>query len=170
MLIRNEEREDMSAVYEVNLAAFDTPGEAKLVNKLRKEVHPIISLVAEESEEVVGYILFTPVKLSGSPELKIMGLGPMAVMPAYHGKGIGSALVRAGLEKCKEQGYGAVAVLGHTWFYPRFGFKASVLFDIRPEYDVPEEVFMILELQPDYLLDASGTIQYHPLFNTVQSV
>lgn len=167
MQIRLEEREDMSAVYEVNISAFETPAEAKLVNKLRKEVKPIISLVAEENEEIVGHILFTPVRLSGDPELKIMGLGPMAVIPAYHGKGIGSALVRAGLAKCKESGYGAVAVLGHTWFYPRFGFKPSVLYDIRPEYDVPEEVFMILELEPDYLMDASGSIQYHPLFNTV---
>jgi putative acetyltransferase len=167
MLIRTEEREDMPGVYEVNISAFETPGEAKLVNKLRKEVNPIISLVAEENEDIVGHILFTPVRLSGNPELKIMGLGPMAVLPAYHGRGIGSALVRAGLEKCKELGFGAVAVLGHTWFYPRFGFKPSVLYDIRPEFDVPEEVFMILELQPDYLLDASGSIQYHPLFNNV---
>jgi putative acetyltransferase len=72
--------------------------------------------------------------------------------------------VTNGLEHCKKLGYGACVVLGHTWFYPRFGFVPSVRFSIRSEYDVPDDVFMLHELEPGYLNGASGTIQYHPAF------
>lgn len=167
MQIRPEEPADYTAVYDVNASAFDTIAEAKLVNRLRKEAHPIISLVAEENAEIVGYILFSPVKLSTCPGLKLMGLGPMAVRPGNQGKGFGSALVKAGLEMCKSLGYGAVVVLGHTWFYPRFGFKPSVQYGVQSEYDVPDEVFMVVEIEPGYLRGCSGTIKYHPAFNEI---
>ncbi len=96
-----------------------------------------------------------------------MGLGPLSVIPERQGEGIGSALVMAGLEKCKELGYGAVIVLGHPGYYPRFGFMPSVNYGISSEYDVPPEVFMVLELQPGYLQNAPGIIQYHVAFNGV---
>ena len=167
MPIREEEPEDVSAVYAVNVSAFDTHAEADLVDILRREAHPIISLVAEENGAIIGHIMFSPVSLSGHLELRIMGLGPMAVIPGRQGEGIGSALVKAGLEKCKELGYGAVIVLGHTRYYPRFGFVPSVNYGISSEYDVPPEVFMVLELHPGYLQDAPGIIQYHAAFNGV---
>jgi len=69
-------------------------------------------------------------------------------------------LVRAGLEACKEIGAGAVVVLGHSDYYPRFGFTAAVNFGIGCEYDVPAEAFMALELRPGYLRGASGTVKY----------
>jgi putative acetyltransferase len=155
------------AIHAVNSRAFATPNEANLVDVLRKQVWPYISLVAEEDGNIVGHILFTPVTLSSHAELKIMELGPMAVLPEHQGKGIGSALVRAGLEKCTEISYGAVVVLGHPGFYPRFGFLPSVNFGIRYEYDVLPEVFMIMELIPGYLQTASGVIHYHPAFDNV---
>ena len=167
MLIRPEEPEDYSAVHTVNAAAFETPAEANLVEALRKQASPVISLVAEEQGEIVGHILFSPVTLTGNAELKIMGLAPMAVLPRCQGRGIGTALVKAGLAACKEHGYGAVVVLGHTWFYPRFGFVASVHFGIRCEYDAPEEAFMVMELKPGYLEGAGGTIKFHPAFNEI---
>jgi len=115
----------------------------------------------------VGHILFSPVLLSGFPDLKIMGLGPLAVAPKFQCKGIGSALTETGLELCKQLGYGAIIVLGHPGYYPRFGFRPSVLYDITCEYDVPEDVFMVVELQPGYLEGLSGVIKYHPAFKNV---
>jgi putative acetyltransferase len=165
LLIRPEGSWDYLAVHEVNAKAFETPAEANLVDELRKVVHPYVSLVAEEDGEIVGHILFTPVTLSRHVDLKIMGLGPMAVAPMQQRKGIGSGLVKAGLERCKDLGFGAAVVLGHKDFYPRFGFMPSVRYGIGCEYDVPPEVFMVIELQPGYLQGASGTIQYHPAFN-----
>ncbi len=111
--------------------------------------------------------MFSPVTLPGFPELKIMGLGPMAVIPGHQGQGIGSALVRAGLKQCRQIGFGAVVVLGHPEYYPRFGFVPSTRFGIGCEYDVPKEVFMVLELDNGYLHSASGKVEYHTAFNNL---
>ena len=167
MLIRTEEPKDRPAVHAVNVSAFETPAEANLVDMLRKEACPVVALVAEDNEAVVGNIMFSPVSLSGHAGFKIMGIGPMAVAPEHQRKGIGSALVRAGLERCKQLGVGAVVVLGHHGYYPRFGFLPSVRFGIGCEYNVPEDVFMVMELQPGYLRNATGTIKYHAAFNNV---
>lgn len=165
MLIRDEKVSDWAAVSAVNESAFETSLEANLVDTLRTQVQPVISLVAEEDRNVIGHILFSPVSLSGHPKSKIMGLAPMAVTPELQRKGIGSALVKAGLERCEQIGFGAVAVLGHPEYYPRFGFAPSSHFGIGCEYDVAEEVFMVLELEPGYLHDKSGTIKFHPAFD-----
>lgn len=89
----------------------------------------------------------------------------MAVIPAFQRKGIGSALVRAGLEQCEQRGFDAVVVLGHPEYYPRFGFLPSSRFGIDSEYDVPEEVFMAMELSPGALHGKTGRIKYHQVFN-----
>ena len=167
MLVRNEEEKDLVAVHAVNASVFESSAEANLVDALRKQAHPVVSLVAEDSKAIVGHILFSPVSLSGHPGLKIMGLAPMAVTLAHQNKGIGSALVRAGLERCKELGFGAIVVLGHPEYYPRFGFSPSARFGIGCEYEAPEEAFMVVELQPSYLRSKSGTIKYHAAFKNV---
>jgi putative acetyltransferase len=76
-------------------------------------------------------------------------------------------LVRAGLEQCKKDGSGAVVVLGHSEYYPRFGFSPSARFGISCEYEVPEEVFIMVELQPGFLHGASGKVKYHAAFSNV---
>jgi putative acetyltransferase len=95
--------------------------------------------------------MFSPVSLSGHPGLKIMGLAPMAVAPEQQRKAIGSALVRAGLDRCKHLGFGAVVVLGHPGYYPALVFLSSMRFGIKSEYEALEEEFMVLELLPGYL-------------------
>ena len=167
MLIRADEKKDWAAVHAVNASAFETSAEARLVARLREEAQPVVSLVAAEDGEIVGNIIFSPVLLDGHTHLKILGLGPMAVLPKHQRKGIGSALVRAGLEQCKQIGVGAIVLVGHPEFYPRFGFRPASGFGIRCEFDVPEEAFMVLEIQPGFLTGASGTIQYHPAFREV---
>lgn len=154
-------------MYNVNVAAFGTPTEAILVEALREQAHPIISLVAEAEGELVGHIMFSNVSLSGHPELKVMGLAPMAVAPGHQCKGIGSALVRAGLESCRESGIAAVVVIGHPEYYPRFGFVPASQFGIDSEFEVPEGVFMAMGLQADALSERSGRVKYHAAFNPV---
>ncbi len=61
---------------------------------------------------------------------------------------------------------GAVVVLGHPAYYPRFGFSPSARFGIGCEHDVPEDVFMIVELQAGFLRGAFGTIKYHAAFSS----
>jgi putative acetyltransferase len=167
MRIRTEEERDWVAVHAVNVSAFETTAEANLVDALRQEASPVVSLVAEDAGTIVGHIMFSPVSLPGHADLKIMGLAPMAVAPDYQRKGIGSALVRAGLEDCKHLGFGAVVVLGNSEYYPRFGFSPASRFGIGCEYEVPEAAFMVIELRAGFLLGASGKIKYHPAFGEV---
>ena len=167
MLIRAEEQQDWDAVHALNASAFETPAEANLVDTLRQQARPLVSLVAEDNGEILGHIMFSPVSLPGHPELRIMGLAPMAVALEQQRKGIGSALVRAGLEQCNHLDFGAVVVLGHPDYYPRFGFSTSTRFGIGCEYDVPQEAFMVVELKPGYLDRASGKIKYHAAFSDI---
>ena len=165
--IRRENEGDEAAVQAVNESAFETSEEARLVAALREQAQPLISLVADDEGKIIGHIMFSPVALDGHHELKIMGLAPMAVVPERQHQGIGAALVLEGLEACKKLGFGAVVVLGHAAYYPRFGFVPSTQFDISSEYDVPEDVFMVKELTPGYLDGAKGTIKYHAVFGSV---
>ncbi len=167
MLIRAEEERDWAAVYPLNVAAFETTTEADLVDTLRCEPMLVISLVADDAGKIVGHIMFSPVVLTDHPDLRIMGLAPMAVAAPRRRSGIGTLLVRAGLDGCIQIGAGAVVVLGHPAYYPRFGFVPAVNFAMRCEYDVPAEAFMLMELRPGYLRGATGTVKYLAAFDNL---
>ena len=164
MLISAEQKDYAMAVHRLNASAFETTAEGDLVDKLRAQAQPIVSLTAEIDKQIVGHILFSPVTLSGNPSLILMGLAPMAVFPEEQGNGIGTALVYAGLKQCRNLNAVAVVVLGHPEYYPRFGFLPSSKFNIDSEYDVPKELFMLQELETNALKDKNGRIKYHPAF------
>jgi putative acetyltransferase len=164
IIIREERQGDAERIHAVNLAAFETATEADLVNALRARETQLISLVAEEDATIIGHILFSPVTLASGPGLTLMGLAPMAVVPSRQRQGVGSSLVREGLERCRLLKADAVVVLGHPEYYPRFGFSPASRFSLRSEYDVPEEAFMVRELRERALSGLSGTIRYHPVF------
>ena len=165
--VRAFRSDDEEAVERVNLAAFETAGEARLVRLLRASASPLVELVAEENGEIIGHILFSPVTLSADADFHAMGLAPMAVVPDRQRQGIGGALIRAGLEQCRELAQGAVFVLGHPDYYPRFGFVAASRFGISSPYEVPDPVFMALELEPAALADKAGEMRYHPAFDSL---
>lgn len=164
--IREETSKDGSGVRAVNLAAFPTSAEADLVDDLRKQAQPIISWLAETDNKFVGHILFSPVSLSGHPGLKLMGLAPLSVLPEYQNRGVGSALVNAGLKTCQKFGYGAVVVLGSPSYYQRFGFISAKTYQISCEFEAQEGTFMLLELLDAYLKSKSGFIRYHAAFKS----
>jgi putative acetyltransferase len=168
LLLRPEEPRDWPLVESIHASAFGRRAEAVLVAVLRQQVEPLVSLVAESGGAVSGHILFTPVTLEGHTHRRIMGLAPMAVAPALQRTGIGSTLVRSGLEQCRRLSAAAVVVLGHPEYYPRFGFVPAARFGLRSAYDVPEEVFMALELERGALRGAAGLIRYHSAFDTVE--
>ena len=165
--VRHETSSDEFQVRELNLAAFPGPSEANLVDLLRSDAHPLISLIAEEEGQVLGHICFSPMTSDCDDELLIMGLAPMAVTATRQRQGIGSALVKAGIERCAELGAKAVVVLGHASYYPRFGFRPADEFGVASEYDVPRDVFMLLELETGCFSGAGCTVRYHPAFNTL---
>lgn len=163
--LRAEAAADIPAVHRVNELAFGRPGEADLVDALRAAARPYISLVAAEEGQVVGHIFFSPVTLEDSA-CAILGLAPMAVLPEHQRRGVGSQLVRAGLEECRRIGCDAVVVLGHPEYYPRFGFVPASRKGLRCEYPVPDEVFMVTELRPN-AVSRPGLVKYHPEFGRV---
>ena len=164
MRIRAEVPRDYLSVHQITAAPFGVETEAKLIGVLRAQASPVVSLVAEDNGTLAGHILFSPVSLPGSEALA-MGLAPMAVTPLRQRRGIGSALVRAGLARCQELGAVAVVVVGHPEFYPKFGFSPAERFGLKCEYDVPAGAFMAIELHAGALRGASGTVKYHAAFS-----
>ena len=155
---------DRGPIREVNQRAFGQPDEANLVDALRQQAEPFISLVAVEQGSVVGHISFSPITIAGTPTPDAVGLAPMAVVPECQNRGIGSQLVKAGLRECRRHGLRIVVVLGHANYYPRFGFVPGSRKALACEYPVPDDAFMVLELEPDALRGRSGLVRYHPAF------
>jgi putative acetyltransferase len=164
--IRVEGRDDHEAVHEAIELAFQQPNEADLVEALRVAASPLISLVAENEGGVVGHILFSPVSVeSEDGAFTAMGLAPLAVRPEHQRSGIGGELIRAGLRACHELGHDLIFVLGHSDYYPRFGFKTAKTLGFTCEYPVPDEVFMVAELMPQAARGRRGLVKYHPAFS-----
>lgn len=163
--VRKEQSGDVAAIRRVNRLAFGQPQEARIVDELRIHCKQVVSLVATEGTKVLGHILFSPAVIrSGSRTLRGMGLAPMAVLPDHQGRGIGSRLVITGLGHLLRKRCPFVIVLGHPDYYPRFGFERAGLYGIRPEWEVPDEAFMILPLNPSALRGISGIARYRPEF------
>lgn len=170
MKIREERDGDRDAVDRVNREAFGQPDEANLVQALHRAGVVSLSLVAEDDQGgVVGHILFSPVRITAADgsEHGAIGLAPMAVAPGLQKGGIGSSLVRAGLEHLRDAGHRAVVVLGHPEYYPRFGFRPASSWGIRWEHEAPDEAFMALELEPGALAGTSGVVRFHDAFDGV---
>ena len=165
--IRLEEAIDHDMVRAINLAAFEGGPEADLVDILRSSCAEHLSLVAEDGGEVIGHILFTPVTIEGpTGGAEGMGLAPMAVTPARHRCGVGSQLVRHGLEVLQKRSCPFVVVLGHPEYYPRFGFELASAFGLRSQWEgVPDEAFMVTVFDRGAMPDGGGVARYRDEFD-----
>ena len=163
--IRQEQSKDLKTIREVNRRAFGQTQEADLVDKLRQNYHELLSLVAVRQNEVVGHILFTPVTIqSAARTARGIGLAPMAVLPEYQRQGIGSKLVRSGIEQLKKRQCPFIIVLGHAGYYPKFNFEPASRYGIRSEWEVEDGTFMILLLNESEMQGISGVARYLPEF------
>ena len=154
--IRNEEAKDIPQVREIVRAAFPSDAESKLVDALRENGKAIVSLVAVNGNAVLGHILFSPVTTTPSSEGKGIGLAPVAVRPDVQSQGIGSRLIREGLQACKDLGFDYCVVLGSPGYYQRFGFERASPLGIRNEYGV-DHAFMVSRFSKR---GVSGLVQY----------
>ncbi|TVQ99467.1 MAG: N-acetyltransferase [Desulfovibrionales bacterium] len=163
--IRPEEPQDQNSIHRLNLAAFENGPEAALMDALRSSCKEYLAFVAVEDGVVVGHILFTPVTVDGS-DVTGMGLAPMAVLPSYQRKGIGSRLVRHGLDHLRQSGCPFVIVLGHPEYYPRFGFEQASRYRLVSQWEgVPDEAFMVAVLATGTLPKEGGTARYRDEFD-----
>ena len=167
IIIREEREEDREAIRAVNEKAFGQTAEANIVDMLRKSCSGLLSLVALEGDEIVGHVLFSPAKIEGSTKtIEGMGLAPMAVLPERQRQGVGTQLVKRGIEMVRSRDCPFIIVLGHPEYYPRFGFVRASLHGIRSQWDgVPNEAFMILILDQSAMKGVSGVARYRDEFD-----
>jgi putative acetyltransferase len=162
MIVRAETLADLPAIRSVVTAAFqDAPhsggNEAAIVDALRQAGALAVSLVADEGGAVVGHVAFSPVAIDGQ-DIGWYGLGPVAVVPGKQRRGIGEALIRAGLARIEQRGARGCVVLGDPAYYGRFGFRSDP--DLRFA-DVPEKYFQRLVVDGE---PPKGVVDYHPAF------
>lgn len=160
--VRSLQPEDNDVVRQINIAAFNRSTEANIVEDVRAECAEALSLVAVNEGRVVGYILFSPVRATaGRRTVTGMGLAPMAVQPQCQQRGIGSLLVRAGIDLLRERGYPFLVVLGRPGYYARFGFEPAVRHGLSCQWEaVSAEAFRVLVLNRDEMKKVSGLVSY----------
>jgi putative acetyltransferase len=164
--IRLETDADFDTIRQVNRLAFGREDESGIVDALREGRHIRISLVAQVGGEVVGHIALSNLPiLTNTGTVSALSLAPLAVLPKYQKQGIGSALVREGLEACRNQGCRIVLVLGHPRYYPRFGFSAKLAEPLSSPYS-GRDSWMALELLPGALQGVTGWVRYPLPFGT----
>jgi putative acetyltransferase len=162
ILIRDETKDDIAAITEVTIAAFESleisdHTEQFVVDALRAAGALTLSLVAELDGRVVGHIAFSPVTISdGTPDW--YGLGPVSVQPKYQRMGIGKALIQEGLSRLKGLGAKGCCLVGHPQYYSKFGFVNVASLVIK---GVPPEVFFALSFDRRY---PQGTVTFHEGF------
>jgi len=184
MQIRKELPGDIPAIHALTLAAFSDETrsgqpEADLNDRLRDNGHLLLSLVAELDGALVGHVAFSPARIewaeddrrpktedgrtaqTGLPSSvpgpsSVVALGPIAVRPDLQRHGIGSQLILAGFDILAAQGHDLIFLLGHTTYYPRFGFRPAKPLGVRwsadqSSNDDPSEHVMVKELRPNAL-------------------
>ncbi len=162
MIIRPERQADFAKIHRLVEAAFGGAAEADLVDGLRADGDVLASLVAELDGEVVGHLLFSSLPIAHEDgTIRGAALAPLCAAPARQGQGVGSALVRAGIEACIGLGLEAIVVLGQPGYYARFGFSAEAAREIRSPYS-GGPAFMALSLKPGPGL--RGEARYAPAF------
>ena len=166
--IRPEEDGDQQGIWAVNEAAFEGEAEAHLVQDLRRRGYVEVSLVAQRDGQIVGHILFSRLPIITAGRIvPAVSLAPMAVLPGYQRQGIGSRLVAAGLNACREKGHRIAIVLGHPGFYSRFGLSPELAKFLESPYS-KSKAWMAAELVPGALEGVSGRVKYPPPFSALE--
>jgi putative acetyltransferase len=150
--------EDADAINALNDAAFGTPDEAKIVTQLLADGDSLASLIAHDDRDILGHIQFFRILIDD--EDIAAGLGPMSVSPDRQKSGIGRGLIKLGMTMMEGQGRQLVFVLGHTGYYPKFGFSPEV----AARYDAPWSGPAFMGIELSNTAPRTGTLTYPRAF------
>jgi len=172
LTIRPETPADYQAIRQLTIDAFASSefghqGEAELVDTLRESCSEALSLVATQGDSMVGHIMFTPATLeTADSKTTGMGLAPMSVVSQEQRKGIGAALMNAGLTQLQRAGCPFVLVLGHPNYYPRFGFVPAADYGVTHGFEGVPQQFLFIKLLPETPQQhfRTGKAYYHTAF------
>ena len=164
MHLRETSAEDLPAILEIHSAAFGQAEEAELTRDLLADptAQPLLSLIAEEDGRPLGHVLFTGARLT-APDSDVPAsiLAPLAVVPAAQRRGVGAALIKAGLDRLREDGVALVFVLGDPAYYTRSGFAPVGDQGLKAPYPLPAayaEAWMVQALSDGVLGQVRGTV------------
>ena len=168
IIIRPETPADIEAIHRIEAAAFKNEALAELVKRLRADEALLLSHVALLNDEIVGHAAYSLLSVTDGDRVDYCpALGPIGVDPPYQGRGIGSALVRAGLGAMRDLGYGLLFLVGSPRYYPRFGFQPAQPFGFSSDYvepGGPHEHFMVAVLDEHSPGGLRGHTRFHPAF------
>lgn len=151
MRVRDEEDDDARDVLALIEAAFGRPSVAQLWRELRAEGLVRAALVAELDGKVVGHVETSAAWLDARQRLvDIWVLSPLSVPPDHQGRGVGTALVAAVLERARAAEAPMVVLEGAPSYYGPRGFERGA--DHRlypPSARTPDRAFLVA-LTPAY--------------------
>ena len=154
LIIRDEIPADYAAIDYVNDMAFEETAQSRIIRRLRKTGDALWSQVLIDEGEVIGHLMFYKVWLDGA--LIAAGFGPLSILPKHQRRDYGGQLIRSGLKKCNPVKHQLIFLLGHTTYYPRFGFSSKIGAQYKSPW--PRPAFMGLKLNPS--APASGTLTF----------
>ena len=154
VIIRHETPADYEAITRVNDLAFEETAQSRIVHELRESGEALWSKVLVKDREVIGHLMFYKILLDGQPN--VAGLGPISIHPNHQRQGYGGQLIRDGLAEADPEKHQIIFLLGHTSYYPRFGFSS----ELGAEYisPWPRPAFMGLKLND--AAPKSGTLTF----------
>jgi putative acetyltransferase len=165
--VRSERPGEEAVVRSIVEDAFGEPVVGELVDTLRRSADWIdgLSFVAELDDRIVGHVLFTRGLLDAPARLvPVLVLSPLSVATDVHGRGIGSELVRHGLEAVAGRSEPLVFLEGDPAYYRRFGFvEAGPLGFRRPSLRIPPPAFQVIRF-PSHEPWMTGTLVYARAF------
>jgi len=156
--IRSEAPADADAIEALNEAGFGPGRFAKSAYRLREGVAPVTSLglIAHEGEALLGSVRFWPISVGGHEELL---LGPLAVRGDQRGKGIGIALMQAGIERARQGPWRGILLVGDEPYYAKVGFSRLPPGRVRFPGPVDQNRILGLSLKGGEMLSLNGQIR-----------
>jgi len=158
VIIRHEAPDDYEAITSLNDLAFGETAQSKIISELRESSEALWSKVLLKEDNIIGHLMFYKVWLDG--DLITAGLGPISIHPDYQRRGYGGQLIRSGLKKCDPERHQIIFLLGHTEYYPRFGFSSELGSNYVSPW--PRPAFMGLKLNPS--APTSGTLTFPKVY------